>query len=113
MAQNGTPLRAAAILIVGVSYKPGVADVRGSPALEILSALRRLGANAQFYDPLVPEVRCEGHLAHSVTHPEGTHHDLVLLHTLHPKTNYGWLRSCPLVLDATYRCAETPLAQKP
>ena len=39
LAAEGRPVAAARVLIVGVAYKPGVADVRESPVLQILSEL--------------------------------------------------------------------------
>ena len=42
--------------VVGVSYKPGVGDVRESPALKIIGLLRDLGAQVLYHDPHVPEL---------------------------------------------------------
>ncbi len=52
----GQAVRGARIVVVGVSYKPGVGDVRESPALKILELLRHLGANLSYHDPLVPSL---------------------------------------------------------
>jgi UDP-N-acetyl-D-glucosamine dehydrogenase len=41
------------ILIIGVAYKPGVADVRETPVTELRSYLQDLGANVAWHDPLV------------------------------------------------------------
>ncbi len=42
------------ILIVGVAYKPGIDDMRESPALDILAMLADLGATTSWHDPHVP-----------------------------------------------------------
>ncbi len=42
------------MLLVGASYKPGVADTREAPALEIIARLRAEGAHVDYHDPLVP-----------------------------------------------------------
>jgi UDP-N-acetyl-D-glucosamine dehydrogenase len=42
------------VLIIGVAYKPGVADVRETPVTELRSYLQDLGANVAWHDPLVP-----------------------------------------------------------
>ncbi len=42
------------ILIVGVAYKPGVGDVRETPASELHDHLLLLGADVAWHDPLVP-----------------------------------------------------------
>jgi UDP-N-acetyl-D-glucosamine dehydrogenase len=44
----------ARILVLGVSYKADIDDVRESPALDIIDILRRKGADVVWYDPLVP-----------------------------------------------------------
>jgi UDP-N-acetyl-D-glucosamine dehydrogenase len=41
------------ILILGVAYKPGVADVRETPVSELRQALLNLGAEVRWHDPLV------------------------------------------------------------
>jgi UDP-N-acetyl-D-glucosamine dehydrogenase len=50
------PVRGSRVLVLGVSYKPGVGDVRESPALKILARLRELGAELRYHDPFVPEL---------------------------------------------------------
>src|ERR687895_1656200 len=52
----GRPARGSKVLVLGVSYKPGVGDVRESPALKILARLRELGAELRYHDPFVPEL---------------------------------------------------------
>ena len=41
------------VLVVGVAYKPGIDDMRESPALDILEMLASLGAETSWYDPHV------------------------------------------------------------
>ena len=52
----GKPVRGSRILVLGVSYKAGVADIRESPALRIIRLLRDLGGEVSYHDPHVPEV---------------------------------------------------------
>jgi UDP-N-acetyl-D-glucosamine dehydrogenase len=52
----GRAVRGARIAVVGVSYKPGVGDVRESPALKILELLKGLGAELSYHDPHVPSL---------------------------------------------------------
>ena len=47
---------ARAIGIFGVSYKPGVGDLRESPALRIMRLLREQGAELVYHDDFVPEL---------------------------------------------------------
>jgi len=43
------------VLILGVAYKPGVADIRETPATELRSYLISKGANVAWHDPLVSQ----------------------------------------------------------
>jgi UDP-N-acetyl-D-glucosamine dehydrogenase len=42
------------VLILGVAYKPGVGDVRETPASELRNHLKAHGADVAWHDPLVP-----------------------------------------------------------
>ena len=42
--------------ILGVAYKPGVGDIRESPALKIIDRLQPLGADVAYHDAFVPEL---------------------------------------------------------
>jgi len=104
LSDNGLPLRGARVLVVGVTYKPGVEDVRESPAIEILSRLRGAGCEADFWDELAPALRLnDGSILKSLSDPVAPDYDLILVHTLHPGTSYDRIAECPTVLDATYR----------
>jgi UDP-N-acetyl-D-glucosamine dehydrogenase len=48
------PVRGARVLILGVAYKPNVADLRESPALKIIRLLRQRGGDVSYHDPHVP-----------------------------------------------------------
>ena len=52
----GKPARGSRILLLGVSYKAGIGDMRESPALKIAAMLFDLGAEVSYHDPHVPEV---------------------------------------------------------
>jgi UDP-N-acetyl-D-glucosamine dehydrogenase len=54
--EAGLAVRGSKIAVFGVSYKPGVADVRESPALKILALLGALGAELRYHDPYVPSI---------------------------------------------------------
>lgn len=57
--ERGRCLRGARVLVLGVTYKRDVNDVRESPALEIIKLLRGKGAHVQYSDPHVPELLVE------------------------------------------------------
>jgi UDP-N-acetyl-D-glucosamine dehydrogenase len=48
--ESGRSVRGARIAVLGVSYKPGVGDVRESPAIKIIELLRDLGAIVVYHD---------------------------------------------------------------
>jgi len=56
----GKAVNGSHVLICGVSYKAGVADLREAPALKIIRHLRELGADVSYHDPLVPTLADEG-----------------------------------------------------
>ena len=58
--RHGAALNGTAVHLVGVAYKPGVSDVRASPALEVARRLRRQGAVIGYSDPFVPEIDIDG-----------------------------------------------------
>ncbi len=52
---RGKPVRGSRVLLIGLAYKPDIADPRESPAFEILDRLVELGAEVAYHDPLIPE----------------------------------------------------------
>jgi UDP-N-acetyl-D-glucosamine dehydrogenase len=95
----GKPVSGANILLLGVSYKAGIGDVRESPALKIVNLLSELGGNVSYHDPHVPELR-EPKLS-SVDLAEGlASADLVAIVTAHPEIDYkDVVATAPLVVD--------------
>jgi len=84
----GKPVRGSRILVLGVSYKAGVGDIRESPALKILRLLRERGADLSYHDPHVPELeglglRSSADLAGAVESA-----DLVIIVTAHPSVDH-------------------------
>jgi UDP-N-acetyl-D-glucosamine dehydrogenase len=53
---QGKGLNGSDILIVGLSYKPNIGDVRESPALRIMQMLLDRGARTSYHDPFVPQI---------------------------------------------------------
>jgi UDP-N-acetyl-D-glucosamine dehydrogenase len=56
LERRGQTLRGANVLVLGVTYKRDVADVRESPSLDVIAHLIERGARVRFHDPLVAEV---------------------------------------------------------
>jgi UDP-N-acetyl-D-glucosamine dehydrogenase len=49
----GSPIENPKVLIIGVAYKPGVSDVRETPASKLRMHLKEQGATVAWHDPLV------------------------------------------------------------
>ncbi|HEX4465981.1 MAG TPA: nucleotide sugar dehydrogenase [Solirubrobacteraceae bacterium] len=95
----GRPVKGARVTVFGVSYKPGVGDIRESPALKIIGLLRQLGAEVSYHDPHVPAL--EEMALQSVPFDEALDGaDLVLIVTAHPGVDHELIgRRARLVLD--------------
>lgn len=53
------PLKDSKVLIVGVTYKKDVSDIRESPALEIIRLLKKEGALISYFDPYAHSVKVD------------------------------------------------------
>jgi UDP-N-acetyl-D-glucosamine dehydrogenase len=58
--ERGRALRGASVLVMGVTYKADVNDIRESPALEIIQLLERKGAHVSYADPFTPQLILNG-----------------------------------------------------
>ncbi|MFF5369166.1 nucleotide sugar dehydrogenase [Streptomyces sp. NPDC013187] len=52
--EHGKSARGARVLLIGVTYKPDLADLQGTPAQEVALRLMELGASVSYHDPYVP-----------------------------------------------------------
>jgi UDP-N-acetyl-D-glucosamine dehydrogenase len=92
-------IKGSRILLLGVSYKPGVGDIREAPALEILSLLRELGGEVGYHDPFVPELTEFGLESISLDQALGSA-DVAAIVTAHPEIDYAdVVARAPLVVD--------------
>jgi len=91
------PVRDSRVLLLGVSYKAGVGDIRESPALKIIQLLRKSGAEVRYHDPHVPEL--VEHDLRSVS-LDDLDVDLVVIVTAHPSVDHqAVVERAPAVLD--------------
>jgi UDP-N-acetyl-D-glucosamine dehydrogenase len=95
----GLSVKGARVSVLGVAYKPGVGDLRESPALKIMELLRDLGAQLSYHDPHVPALADLG-LASRPLEPLVADSDLVLIVTAHPGVDHGLVaKRARLVVD--------------
>jgi UDP-N-acetyl-D-glucosamine dehydrogenase len=87
------------ILVLGVSYKPGIADTRESPALKLIALLEKAGAEVSYHDPHVPSF-AENGLTMSSSPLEPGAYDCVVVVTDHKEIDYEALvEDSQLVVD--------------
>jgi len=79
------------ILVVGVAYKPDVADIRESPAKALISAFRQVGATVTWHDDLVKEWNNES------STPITDSHDLAILVNPHSHCDLTLLGATPVL----------------
>jgi UDP-N-acetyl-D-glucosamine dehydrogenase len=93
------PVRGSKILLLGVSYKSGVGDIRESPALKILELLLARGGDVSYHDPFVPELSGLGLRNVDLADALGAA-DLAVIVTAHPGVDHeSVVRTAPLVVD--------------
>jgi UDP-N-acetyl-D-glucosamine dehydrogenase len=96
------PLINANVLLVGITYKPDIADVRESAALRVFQEAFGRGARVRYHDPLMPSVMIGGETVRSVEIDAGgiAQLDAVVLLTPHRRIDYDTIiRAARLVLD--------------
>ncbi|HEX9382364.1 MAG TPA: nucleotide sugar dehydrogenase [Gemmatimonadaceae bacterium] len=102
MNDRGRCLRGAQILVLGVTYKRDVNDVRESPALEIMRILAEKRARFRYSDPFVPELMMDGTkmVSAPLTSETIRSNDCVLIVTDHRGFDYDMIaREAQLIVD--------------
>jgi UDP-N-acetyl-D-glucosamine dehydrogenase len=79
------------VLVIGVAYKPNVADVRETPVEALISGLKKSGAVVSWHDDLVKSWNGESSTS------LGSGFDLAILATPHDYLDLGLLGSTPLL----------------
>ena len=94
-ADNGGSLKGKSVLVVGVAYKPNVADVRETPAEIVIEELRKRGAVVAWHDDVVGSWNGE-------TSSPLSGADIAVVVTLHSVVKPAdVLASAPYVFDTT------------
>jgi UDP-N-acetyl-D-glucosamine dehydrogenase len=100
--EHAKPLKGARVLVLGVTYKPDIGDVRESPSLHVMAALARRGVKLTFHDPFVAEVIIDGRRLTRIelTARAVSGADLIALLTPHSSYDLDWLvRTAQLLFD--------------
>jgi UDP-N-acetyl-D-glucosamine dehydrogenase len=96
------PVNGSRVLVVGVTYKPDIDDLRESPALDVIHLLKEKGADVAYHDPYVPVLdhddimmKCVDDLMSEITDA-----DCVVIVTDHSNYNYASiLNAARLIVD--------------
>ena len=84
-------LKGKKVLVLGVSYKPNVADVRETPVAALITGLRKKSAEVSWHDDLVKEWNGEKSISLS------DDYDLVIVATCHDYFDLTKLGSVPVI----------------
>ncbi|HEV8676389.1 MAG TPA: nucleotide sugar dehydrogenase [Methylomirabilota bacterium] len=93
LAGKGGRVLGTRVLVLGVTFKRNVADVRNSPAVKLLELMLDHGIDVAYHDPLVPELEVKGTRLQSLplTAEVVESADCVILHTDHATFSYDWI----------------------
>jgi len=98
--EQGKPLRGTRVHLLGVAYKRDVADVRESPALDVMHLLAERKARISYTDPYVPRLSEPDIDLYSEPISELSQKDCAVIVTDHRCFNYTEiLRMAPLIVD--------------
>jgi len=102
---HGKAMKDSQVLVLGVTYKANISDMRESPAIPLVEALIESGARVQFHDPYVDEWQVSGEIVPRVVDAslESTlsASDCVIVIQPHDEyTHIDELRSSDRVVDA-------------
>jgi nucleotide sugar dehydrogenase len=96
------PVNGSKVLLLGVTYKPDIADERESPARPLARRLLDLGADLSYHDPHVAQWTVNGHTLTSAADPVAAAADADLVLVVQPHRDYDFeaiLAAAPLVFD--------------
>jgi UDP-N-acetyl-D-glucosamine dehydrogenase len=100
---RGLAVNGANVLVLGVSYKPDIGDLRESPSLKVMEHLQRRGAYVTYHDPYVQTVETGDSELHrtDLSRQAIAGVDCVALLTPHSAYDLAWIAdSAQLVFDA-------------
>ena len=98
-------IRGSRILVLGVTYKRDVEDVRESPAIDIINLLNAKGAKVDYHDPYAPNLQVIENQTplrsiDELSEQAVASYDAVLITTDHTLYDWSWIaRHAQLVVD--------------
>ncbi|MBU1726078.1 MAG: UDP-N-acetyl-D-glucosamine dehydrogenase, partial [Candidatus Omnitrophica bacterium] len=96
-------LKKAKILVIGVTYKRDIKDLRQSPSLDIIDILQKKNINVAYHDPIIPYLKFNHfNLKSTDIKSEKTlkDFDCVIIATDHSAVDYKFLlKNAKLIFD--------------
>jgi UDP-N-acetyl-D-glucosamine dehydrogenase len=95
-------LKKAKVLVVGVTYKKDIKDLRKSPSIDIIDALQKKNVNVSYFDPLIPYLILNHINLRSIELKKNNleKFDCVVIATDHTSLDYAFiLRNSKLIFD--------------
>jgi len=96
-------LKGAKILVIGVTYKKDIKDLRKSPSIDIINRLKKQGAQVSYFDPLIPFLKVQGLDLKSIklSNKKIKEFDCVLIAADHTGIDYpALLNNAKLIFDS-------------
>ncbi len=94
---HSRPLRGSRVLVLGVTYKRDVEDVRESPAIDIINLLRSKGAHVDYHDPYAHTLKVAEDQPSletiSLTEQTLKSYDAAVITTDHSNYDWQWIAS--------------------
>ncbi len=88
------------ILVIGVTYKKDIKDLRKSPSIDIINILHRKMVKVDYFDPLIPYLKFANLNLKSITLKQVNRYDCVVIATDHSNINYpALLKNAKLIFD--------------
>ena len=105
--EHGKAVRGSRLILIGLSYKANIDDVRESPSFVLWRKLEELGAKLDYFDPFCDEVprtrdhpQFAGIKSKTIADIESGHYDAALIATGHNNVDYTAIsRSVTVVVD--------------
>jgi len=102
LGENKIGLKEAKILVVGVTYKKDIKDLRKSPSIDIIDILQKRKAIVFYFDPLIPYLKLNQVNSRSIelNRPSLQKFDCVIIATDHSNIDYDFiLKNSKLIFD--------------
>jgi UDP-N-acetyl-D-glucosamine dehydrogenase len=93
LSKKGLKIQGAKILIVGVTYKKDIKDLRKSPSIDLINSLKKKGSKVAYFDPLISHLKIDDLNLESIVLSKRAlaRFDCVAIATEHSSINYRFL----------------------